>query len=132
LKLEDSNFLKLEHEEVILPFCKFYFFEKFIVSEIHEGVHFDWKRVKIISDLMLTHYSKQKKIIYLSNRVNSYSIEPQSWLKFDKKYSLVSATGIITYDKKGSISIVLERLFSKEKIKTFRGLKDAIAWALNY
>lgn len=132
MKLEDSDFLKLEHEEVILPFGKFYFFEKFIVSEIHEGVHFDWKSVKIISDIILIHYGKQKKLVYLSNRVNSYSIEPQSWLKFDKKYSLVSTTGIIVYDRKGGISVVLERLFSKEKIKRFRSLKDAIDWALNY
>ena len=130
MKVEDSKYVNLEHEELILPFGKFYFFEKFVVSELHEGVHFDWKRVKILSDIMINHYGEINDLIYLSNRVNSYSIEPQSWLKFDSKYHLFIASGIIAYDNRGGLSVVLERLFSKEKIKRFRRLKDAIEWAI--
>jgi len=132
MKAEDSKYLIMEHEEINLPFGKFYFFEKFVISELHEGVHFDWKRVKILSDLMLSHYGDKKSLIYLSNRVNSYSIEPQSWLKFDKKYNLFIASGIIAYDNRGSLSVVLERLFSKERIKKFRSLKNGIEWAIKH
>ena len=130
MKVEDSSYINLEHEELILPFGKFYFFENFVISELYEGVHFDWKKVKILSDLMMNHYGGANNLIYLSNRVNSYSIEPQSWLKFDKKYHLFNASGIIAYDNRGGLSVVLERLFSKEKIKRFRRLKDAIEWAI--
>ncbi|MFK5981881.1 MAG: hypothetical protein QM499_03120 [Flavobacteriaceae bacterium] len=130
MKIEDSRFINLEHEEITLPFGNFYFFEKFVVSELNEGVHFDWKRVKILSDIMTNHYGEVNNLIYLSNRVNSYSIEPQSWLKFDSKYHLFKASGIIAYDNRGGLSVVLERLFSKERIKRFRRLKDAIEWAL--
>jgi len=132
MKVEDSKFINLEHEEIALPFGNFYFFEKFVVSELNEGVHFDWKRVKILSEIMLNHYGEVHNLIYLSNRVNSYSIEPQSWLKFDNKYHLFIASGIIAYDNRGGLSVVLERLFSKEKIKRFRRLKDAIEWALKH
>lgn len=133
MKVEDSKYLQLEHEEIKLPFGNFYFFEKFIVSEMNEGIHFDWQRVKILSDLMVSHYGKEKQqLVYLSNRVNSYSIEPQSWLKFDKKYNLFKASGIIAYDQRGGLSVVLERIFSKEKIKRFRSLKEAVDWAHNY
>ncbi len=130
MKIEDSKYLNMEHEEIRLPFGNFYFFEKFVISELHEGVHFDWKRVKILSDLMQTHYGDDKSLVYLSNRVNSYSIEPQSWLKFDKKYHLFIASGIIAYDNRGGLSVVLERLFSKERIKKFRSLKNGIEWAM--
>ncbi len=131
MRVEESKYINLEHEEIYLPFGNFYFFEKFVVSELNEGVHFDWKRVKIVSDLMVTHYGKKRMdIVYISNRVNSYSIEPQSWLKFDKKYNLFIASGIVAYDNRGGLSIVLERIFSKEKIKRFRSLKDAVEWAL--
>ena len=130
MKIEDSKYLNMEHEEIKLPFGNFYFFEKFVISELHEGVHFDWKRVKILSDLMQTHYGDGKSIVYLSNRVNSYSIEPQSWLKFDKKYHLFIASGIIAYDNRGGLSVVLERLFSKERIKKFRSLKNGVEWAM--
>jgi len=130
MEVENSNYINYEHEKICLPFGKFYFFEKFVISELNEGVHFDWDRVKILSDLMVSHYGRDQDLVYISNRVNSYSIEPQSWLKFDKKYNLFNASGIIVYDKKGGISVVLERLFSKERIKVFRSLKDAIDWAL--
>jgi len=130
MKVEDSKYINLEHEEITLPFGNFYFFENFIVSELHEGIHFNWKRVKILSDIMQNHYGEDPKLIYLSNRVNSYSIEPQSWLKFENKYPMFVATGIIAYDNRGGLSVVLERLFSKERIKRFRRLKDAIEWAI--
>lgn len=131
MKVEDSKYIHLEHEEIKLPFGNFYFFEDFVVSELNEGVHFDWLKVKILSNLMISHYGKKKrKLVYISNRVNSYSIEPQSWLKFDKKYNLFIASGIIAYDNRGGLSVVLERLFSKESIKRFRSLKEAVDWVL--
>jgi hypothetical protein len=129
MKIEDSTHINLEHEEVILPFGKFYFFKNFVISELNEGVHFDWNKVKILANIMINHYGAINNLIYISNRVNSYSIEPQSWLKFDKRYQLVKSSGIIAYDKKGGISVVLERLFSKGSIKIFRSLTKAIEWA---
>ncbi len=129
MKVEDSKYIYLEHEEIKLPFGYFYFFENFVVSELNEGVHFNWQRVKILSDLVLSHYGKKDDLVYISNRVNSYSIEPQSWLKFDKKYHFFQASGIIAYDQRGGLSVVLERLFSKERIKRFRSLKEAVDWA---
>ena len=132
MKIEDSIYINLEHEEVILPFGNFYLFRNFVVSELNEGVHFDWKKVKIISDIMLNHYGDSYNLVYLSNRINSYSIEPQSWLKFDEKYHLVKSTGIIAYDNRGGLSVVLERLFSKSSIKKFRSLKKGMEWASSH
>ena len=131
MKIEDSIYVNIEHEEVILPFGNFYFFKTFVVSELNEGVHFDWNKVKILAEIMVIHYGEKNSLKYISNRVNSYSMEPQSWLKFDKKYHLVKSTGIIAYDNKGGISVVLERLFSKGSINKFRSLKKAIEWALS-
>lgn len=131
MKVEISSYINYEHEMICLPFGKFYFFEKFVISELDEGVHFDWNRVKILSEIMLTHYGRGRNLIYISNRVNSYSIEPQSWLKFDNEYNFFKASGIIAYDKKGGLSVVLERLFSKERIKLFSSLKDAVEWAFS-
>ncbi len=130
MKVEDSKFINLEHEEISLPFGNFYFFDRIVVSELNEGTHFDWKKVKIVSDLMVNHYGKGNNLIYISNRVNSYSIEPQSWTKFDKKYHLFTSTGIVAYEDSGGISVVLERLFAKESINRFRSLKEALDWAL--
>ena len=63
-------------------------------------------------------------------RDSSYSIEPQSWTRFDKKYHLFTATGIVAYEESGGLSVVLERLFAKESINRFRSLKEALDWAI--
>ena len=130
MKVEDSKYINLEHEEIKFPFGNFYFFDRIVISELNEGTHFDWKKVKIVSDLMVNHYGKGNNLIYISNRVNSYSIEPQSWVKFDNKYHLFISTGIVAYEDSGGISVVLERLFAKESINRFRSLKEAFDWAL--
>lgn len=132
MKVEDSNFINLEHEEIKLPFGNFYLFDRIVVSELNEGIHFDWKRVKILSDIIVRHYGNEKKLVYISNRVNSYSIEPQLWVKFEKKYNLFISAGIVAYDKSGGLSVVLERLFSKESINRFRFLKEAMDWAIKF
>ena len=130
MNVEDSKFINLEHEEIKMPFGNFYFFDRIVVSELKEGVHFDWKKIKIISDLMVMHYGKENKLIYISNRVNSYSIEPQSWTRFDKKYHLFTAAGVVAYEEMGGLSVVLERLFAKKSINRFRSLKEALDWAI--
>ncbi len=71
---------KLKHElqdVYILSTGMFYFFDDFIISEMNEGVHFNWEAAQDIIELALNHYGSDSKISYISNRVNSYSIEAQ-------------------------------------------------------
>ena len=132
MKIEDSEHIKREHKKVELPFGTFYFFNDFLLSELNQGIHFSWDKVKLIADLASEFYGEKNPVVYISNRVNSYSIEPQSWLKFDKKYNFFKASAIIAYDTKGGLSVVLEKLFSKKRIQKFNDLDTAIDWALNY
>jgi len=132
MKVEDSKYIKREHEKVELPFGTFYFFKDFLISELNQGTHFSWKKVKKVADLAAEFYGEDNKVVYISNRVNSYSIEPQSWLKFDKEYNFFKASAIIAYDMKGGLSVVLEKLFSQKRIQKFTDLDSAIDWALKY
>jgi hypothetical protein len=132
MKVEDSKYIKQEHERVELPFGIFYFFKDFLISELNQGIHFSWKKVKKVADLAAEFYGEDNKVVYISNRVNSYSIEPQSWLKFDKEYNFFKASAIIAYDMKGGLSVVLEKLFSQKRIQKFTDLDSAIDWALKY
>ncbi len=132
MRVEDSKHIKSAHEKVELPFGNFYFFNDFLISELNQGIHFSWDKVKKVADLASKFYGKDNKVVYISNRINSYSIEPQSWLKFDKRYNFFKASAIIAYDMKGGLSVVLEKLFSQKRIQKFNDLDDAIDWALKY
>ena len=37
-----TNYTKLE-----MPFGTYYLCEKFFIGELHEGVHFDWKKTEL-------------------------------------------------------------------------------------
>jgi len=132
MRIEDSKHINNSHKKVEMPFGNFYFFNEFLLSELNQGVHFSWDKVKKISDLATEFYGKDNRVVYISNRVNSYSIEPQSWLKFDKEYNFFKASAIIAYDMKGGLSVVLEKLFSQKRIQKFTDLDSAIDWALNF
>lgn len=132
MKIEESKHIDQEHKKVEMPFGNFYFFERFLVSELNQGVHFSWDKVKKVAEIASKYYGENNKIVYISNRVNSYSIEPQSWLKFDKEYNFFKASAIIAYDMKGGLSVVLEKLFSEKRIQKFTDLDSAIDWSLSF
>ena len=96
----------------------FYFFEKFVISEIKEGVHLDWDKILALIGVMIDFYGKDLKIAYISNRINAYSIEPQLWMKFDKEYNFVIASAIVVYNDLNYINASIEKKFSSSSIKS--------------
>ena len=129
MKLENSPLIKdclLKFSE---PFGEFYLFEKFIVSEIAEGVHFDWEKAEVIIQRVYDYFeTKDIEISYLSNRVNSYSVTAQDWLKFYKGSHTVDRVAIVAYEEKGFLSVQLEKIFTRSTYQTFHSLEDAVNW----
>jgi len=125
----DSDIEYPIQEVHLLESGNYYFFEKFIVSEIHEGVHFNWKKAKEVIDLAYQYYGPEPKLVYVSNRVNSYSIVPQDWVKFFKEKHPLKAMAVVCNKKAGMSNLVFEKLFFTSIIKRFTTLKEATIWA---
>ncbi|MAZ72546.1 MAG: hypothetical protein CMC70_05300 [Flavobacteriaceae bacterium] len=129
MKLENSPFLKNCLIKFSEPFGEFYLFEKFIVSEINEGVHFDWEKAEILINRVHEYFgTTEVEINYLSNRVHSYSVTAQDWLKFYQERHTVDRVAIVAYEKKGFLSVQLEKMFTKSNYKTFNSLEEAVEW----
>ena len=130
MKVEVSKYINLSHTKISLSFGNFYFFDKFIISEIYEGVHFTWDQGMQILELAHKHYGEDAKVAYISNRILSYSLHVQDWLKFFNRYNNINALAIVTYSKIGLMNIVLEKIFTKAPIKKFQSLENAIDWVM--
>lgn len=128
MKFENSEFSKLNHYKVEMPFGNFYLFEKFFISEINEGVHFDWEMIKTVMTEVVEFYGTNIKVGYISNRVNSYSMDPQTWDKVRKKYNLIFAGAIVSYNNFTFMNASIEKQFSKTSIKRCLSLEEAIQW----
>ncbi|MFY0714195.1 hypothetical protein J1D01_10990 [Seonamhaeicola sp. NFXS20] len=131
MKFKNSKFFNnLKHVEIVKPFGNFYFFEKFILSEINDGVHFDWDMIKEVMDEAITFYGSDVKLGYISNRVNSYSMNPQSWNMVKEEYNIIVASAIVTYSTMTFMNATIEKQFSDNSIKRCLSLEEAINWTV--
>ena len=67
--------------------------------------------------------------MYISNRVNSYSLDPNDY-KHLNEIPTLKGIGVIQYKRSIKTALELENLFVKKPFKTFNDLDSAIEWAL--
>lgn len=129
-KLKDTPYYYKAIHERNYSFGDFYLFDTFIVGEIHENIHITWKEHgKMIAEELSNLYDNNgTDIVYISNRVNDYSVVPTDWKKFFKFSYNLKAYGIISYTKTGFFNAMLERMFVKTKLRWFNTLEEAIEW----
>ena len=129
MRFEDSKYFnELDHKKLEFPFGNFYLCHTFFISELHEGVHFGWEEVKLLMNKIIDFYGNNSKLVYISNRVNSYSSDPNSWEKTYKKYGVIVASAIVYYNDFTCKSASLEKLLSEKSIKRCISLDEAILW----
>ncbi len=122
------HFKTLKPLKVGLPFGNYFFCKRFIIGEPFEGVHFDWNKAELLINEVIKHYGSNAKIAYIVNRINHYSIDPQNWLKIEKKYDFLVAGAIVYYNNANYINASLEKQFTTKSIKRCLSIDEAIAW----
>ncbi|WP_298496039.1 hypothetical protein [uncultured Algibacter sp.] len=131
MKFENTTYFKTHSTKIEKPYGNFYLLDSFFISEIHEGVHFSWQMIKETMDEIVSYYEKDVKLGYISNRINSYSMNPESWNKVDETYGVIVAGAVVTYNKMTYMNATLEKRFYKKSIKRCTTLNEAINWILN-
>ena len=129
--IEYTYFDPSGHHLVELPFGTFYFCEKIFISELNEGIHFSWKMIKKVIDEIYKFYGSKPNLGYISNRINSYSMDPRSWDRVHNKYDFIIASAIVSYNNLTFMNATLEKHFSSKSIKRCEHLSEATDWILN-
>ena len=129
LKIENSPYKDLYQKKLSLASGNFYIFEKYVIGEVHEGVHFNWDSASELIELVYLHFgSRDIKVAYISNRVNSYSVHAQDWIQFYKERNHLEAFAVVAYTKIGFMNVVLEKIFSQARVRKFHTMEEAITW----
>jgi hypothetical protein len=132
MKFEESkNLTKFIRNKIQLSFGKFFICDHFVVAELNHEIHVDWSIIKKIAQMIIEQYGTTKKIGFISNKVNSYSIDPLVWVTFNKEYDFIEATAIVWYNDAGFMSATLEKMFLKNSVKLCESLEEAIHWVTN-
>lgn len=132
MRFEETDFATIEkYSKVEFSFGAIYLCENFVISELNEGTHFDWDKILEVIGVTLDFYGKNFQIAYISNRIESYSIEPLLWLKFHKEFDFIIAMATISYSDFGYINASIEKQFAQVSLKRCEDLPEAITWVKN-
>ncbi len=118
---------KLE-DTYILPFGNFYFYEKFVVAEIGEGVLYDAHMVNMVLELIDSHYGKRANIGYISHRIHEYTVDKTAWSFFTKRINRFSGYATVPAHKESFWNKILNVNKTQFEKATFDDLLDAASW----
>ncbi|MBO0330993.1 hypothetical protein [[Muricauda] lutisoli] len=130
-RVKDLQFFKTIREIREYEFRVFYFFNGLVISEMKEGEIFDWSVAEKIIGVANEVLGKDEPLAYISNRIHNYPVAPTDWLKFYKHHNQLEFYSVVAYNQSGLASLVLEKMFFRNKIRQFCNLEDAIKWSVN-
>ncbi|WP_292948621.1 hypothetical protein [Olleya sp. UBA1516] len=103
-----------------------YVFDDFMIKQVKEGVFIDKQDVRQLVEIIDKHF-KSKKFGFISNRVNSYTINPLTYSEANKIDNLI-VFAVITNDAKMRETSEFENKFHNKPFSVFENLSDAIVW----
>ncbi len=130
-RVREIEYFKNIREIRECEFGVFYFFDGLVISEINEGVIFNWTMAKKVIDIAYDILGRERRIAYISNRVNQYSVVPTDWIKFYTNRHELEFYSVVAYNKMGLSSIILEKMFFRNSIRQFSDLETAVKWSLS-
>ncbi len=104
-----------------------FIFEDFVINQIKEGVNIIPSHNDELMAILDKHFSNRKSI-YISNRVFSYSVDPLTYLETSKIHNL-AGIAIVAKSPLARENSKLEGIFYQKKFRVFNSLLDAMNWA---
>lgn len=107
-------------------FAKLNFYERFVITEMNEGIDLDENIVDVMIHFAVDFYG-DKPFGYISNRIHSYSVNPVIYFKISKiknlaAFAVVSTRMIVSYNVK------IEKAFITKPFELFDNLDEAVNW----
>lgn len=113
------KYYNLEDSEVFV-------FDEFIINQVKESVVIEPYHNDILNDIVQKHFSG-KTMVYISNRVKSYSVNPLIYPEAGKIPNLI-AIAILPKTALMRRNAEYERRFFDKPYEIFNNLSDAIEW----
>lgn len=103
-----------------------FLFDDFIINQIKEGVELQPEFNKLLMNL-ITDFYENKNIVYISNRVNSYSVNPLIYNE-TKKIKNLAGFAVVTKNPIMAKNAKFEKQFFDKPYEIFTTIHEAIKW----
>ncbi|HLV39175.1 hypothetical protein [Xanthomarina sp.] len=108
------------------PETEVFVFDEFLICQIKEGESIQPDHNIKLNEIIQKHFSG-KNIAYISNRVNSYSVDPLTYVETEKIPNLL-AIALISQEGIMRRNAEFEKDFYDKPYEIFNNLSEAINW----
>lgn len=128
ISLKETSLYSEVLKELNYPFGNIFIFQGFVISEINRGISLNWEEHAkvIVDDVSCFLGTNGNDLIYISHRINSYSVVPFDWINFFKSNYQLKAYFIVSENKTRLLNSFIESLFFNNKIKRFSDIHTAV------
>lgn len=108
-------------------FCEMHIYDNYLIVVMNEGVTIKPVHNQTLRNVVDTYF-KDKQFVYISHRLNSYSVDPSTYFETSKIIGLIGFA-VVSKDYKAKSNAEIEKLFFNKPFEIFTTLADAISWA---
>ncbi|RSK38679.1 hypothetical protein [Mangrovimonas spongiae] len=130
MKVLKSPLAKHVEATYCLEIGDFHFFENYLIAEFKQGVCVSFSDLKEVYDLLLDYYNGES-YGFISNRINSYSIDVIDMNKHFEKLNQIHTYAIVTYNLSAKRVLAVEDYYFNLKRERFTSLLAASNWVTN-
>ncbi|WP_417867619.1 hypothetical protein [Xanthomarina gelatinilytica] len=109
------------------PETEMFVFDEFLICQIREGAEIHPEYNEKLNKVIQKHFTG-KNMVYISNRVNSYSVNPLTYVETERIPNLI-AIAMIPETELMKKNAEFERDFFDKPYEIFDSLSKAIQWA---
>lgn len=110
----------------LLDFGLIEIFEDYIKVTINEGVTVSPEHNDVLLEMVEKHY-KNKAFLYLTHRINSYSVNPTIYLETAKIENLIGFA-VVSDNPIQIKQTKLEKAFFNKELRRFDDVESALQW----
>ncbi|WP_047547630.1 hypothetical protein [Psychroserpens sp. Hel_I_66] len=114
-------------DRIQLDFCIIHVYENYMIVTVDTGVHITSQHNKILTEIATSHFINTR-FVYITHRVNSYSVDPAVYKEVSKIDNLAGFC-VVSKNFMAKSTAQIERLFLDKPFEIFDGLTEAISWA---
>ena len=114
-------------ESLTFDFCNMTIYDNYIITVINEGITLLEKHNSILIKVAESYFV-DKPFIYITNRINSYSVDPKIYFNTAQIPNL-KGFAVVTNNYQAKVNAKIEKMFFNKPFEIFTELEDAITWA---
>ncbi len=109
-----------------LGFCQLDIYDDYTLAVMNEGITVSPEHNDVFLKVVEKHF-QNKAFVYISNRINSYSVNPAIYLETAKIKNLVGFA-VVSKDPKQKMQTKVEKTFFGKEFRQFDTIEEALQW----